>query len=346
MNSASTSPTRRPTLARRIARTLLLLVMLLVVLGAAAVGAAAWRESGSRTVLAPSTGRFVQAGDVELFIQEAGPAAGDVVVLIHGTGAWSEIWRTTMERLAAGGFRAVAVDMPPFGFSERPASADYTTAVQGERIVALLQALDARRVTLVGHSFGARATVEAAMRAPDRLRGLVLVDAALGLHDASGATLAEPDDTGPGIVSAVLGVGPVRRPLVAGALTNPMMTRTLLRQLISRKDSATTARVTMLQRPLALSGSTTALGRWLQWFVRPDRPPLSGSAASYSSIAVPTLVVWGAADSLTPLPQGLAISRLLPNSRLQVLDGTGHIPAIEDPAAFNEALLGFLRGNR
>jgi pimeloyl-ACP methyl ester carboxylesterase len=46
------------------------------------------------------------------------------------------------------------------------------------------------------------------------------------------------------------------------------------------------------------------------------------------------------------LPQGRAIAQLLPNARLQVLDGTGHIPAIEDPTGFNDALLAFLRANR
>lgn len=56
------------------------------------------------------------------------------------------------------------------------------------------------------------------------------------------------------------------------------------------------------------------------------------------------LVIWGETDTLTPLPQGRAIAALLPNATLQVLPDTGHIPAIENPTGFDEALLEFLNG--
>ena len=79
-------------------------------------------ESETREEAAPSTGRFVQAGDVELYIQEMGPADGPAILFIHGTAAWSEFWRETMTQLADAGFHCVAIDIPPFGFSQRPAS--------------------------------------------------------------------------------------------------------------------------------------------------------------------------------------------------------------------------------
>lgn len=249
-----------------------------------------------------------------------------------------------MNRLAGAGYRAIAVDMPPFGFSERPESGDYTTATQGQRVAAFVEALNVRRITLVGHSFGSRATVEAAMRAPNRLRSLGLVDAALGLHDADGAPLAS--NGGGGIAATVFDIGVIRRPIVAGVITNPLFSRTLLRQLISRKEAATPERVATFQRPLALEGATTAMGKWLQWFLRADMPERSGRLESYRAFQVPTLVLWGQTDSLTPLPQGRSLAALLPNARLEVLPGIGHIPAIEDPAAFNRALLGFLAEKR
>jgi pimeloyl-ACP methyl ester carboxylesterase len=328
-------------------RGLLVFIVVAVVLAAAvAVGAAALRETGERQALAPRTGRFVRAHDVELFIQETGPPDGPLVLFTHGTGAWSEIWRATLDRLAAEGFRAVAVDLPPFGFSERPRTGDYTTATQGRRLAALLDALGAREITLVGHSFGSRAAVEAALLEPQRLKSLVLVDAALGLYDASGGPVPEAAPADPGVLSAVLGFAPISRPLVASTLTNPLLSRTLLELLISRKEAATPALVTTLQRPLELSGSTAALGRWLQWFVQPDMPELSGRIASYAALKMPVLILWGATDSLTPLPQGRALAAELPTSKLVVLADTGHIPAIENPAEFNDALLVFLAAGR
>jgi hypothetical protein len=98
------------------------------------------RESGERTQLAPNTGRFVKAGDLEIFIQEAGPVDGPPVLMVHGTGAWSAIWRETMDALAAKGYRAIAIDVPPFGYSERPLTPQYGDGPQAARIVGVLDA--------------------------------------------------------------------------------------------------------------------------------------------------------------------------------------------------------------
>jgi len=99
-----------------LSRVVLTLVLLAVAAVSVAVAAAAWRESSPRTALALPSGRFVHAHDLDLYIQEVGPESGPIVLLVHGTSAWSEIWRSTLERLAAAGYRAVAVDMPPFGY--------------------------------------------------------------------------------------------------------------------------------------------------------------------------------------------------------------------------------------
>src|SRR5437868_4796453 len=104
-------------------------------------GAAALRESQTPASAAPQTGRFVRAADIDMFVQEAGPPDGIPVVLIHGTGAWSEIWRETMNALAAAGFHAVALDMPPFGFSQRPPKASYGDDAQARRILGALDSL-------------------------------------------------------------------------------------------------------------------------------------------------------------------------------------------------------------
>ena len=63
-------------------------------------GAAALRESQTPASAAPQTGRFVRAADIDMFVQEAGPPDGIPVVLIHGTGAWSEIWRAALSTRA------------------------------------------------------------------------------------------------------------------------------------------------------------------------------------------------------------------------------------------------------
>src|SRR5262249_10143932 len=74
---------------------------------------------------APASGPFVRAAGVDLFIQELGPKDAPVVLFVHGMGAWSELWRDTLVATAAAGSHAVALDLPPFGYSERPAPPAY-----------------------------------------------------------------------------------------------------------------------------------------------------------------------------------------------------------------------------
>lgn len=134
------------------------------------------RETKTRHEAAPSTGKFVQAGDVELFIQEMGPSDGQAILFIHGTAAWSGLWRETMTQLAEAGYLCIAIDIPPFGFSETPASPSYGNADQAKRIVALMDALKIEHAILFGHSFGGGATLETALIIPNRTDALILED--------------------------------------------------------------------------------------------------------------------------------------------------------------------------
>jgi pimeloyl-ACP methyl ester carboxylesterase len=318
---------------------LAVLLLLALALGGFRV-AAARREASTRADAAPKGGRFVRAADVELFVQEEGPASGDPVVLIHGTGAWSEIWRGTMHRLAGRGYRAIALDMPPFGFSARPALADYGDEAQGRRILGALDALGIQRATLVGHSFGGRPTMQATFMAPDRVHTLVLVDAALDLRRTAG-----PHES-PAAVRALLGTAPLRDAIVATTLTNPMMTGRLLSMLVSNRAAVTPERLDMLRRPFVVSGTTARFGEWLLPFATTSESSMATDRTRYAGLRMPVLVLWGERDSLTPVAQGRDIAELIPAARWIALPTAGHIPAIEDPDGFDAALITFLDSTR
>jgi|SRR5882672_698553 len=290
------------------------------------------RETASRVDAAPTNGQFITAADVGIYVQEAGPPGGVPVVLIHGLGAWSETWRPTIDALAMAGYRVIALDLPPFGFSFRPASGDYSTEAQARRIVALLDALKLDSVVLIGHSFGARATVEAALSAPQRVRTLVLVCAALGLQDPPGA------DAG-AFAHVVLGTAPVRNAVVATLATNPWLTGTFLRAFTSRHDAITSQRIEIYQRPLQVVATTEAFGRWGAQFVLSDEQPASRQPLLYRKLVLPALVIWGESDTVTPLPQARHLVGLLPDATLLTMPGIGHIPQLEDERAFNALLV-------
>lgn len=308
-------------------------ILLVLLLLAAAMVVTFWvaasvRETGLRGELAPSTGHLVPTSSGHVFVQEKGPANGIPVVLFHGTAAWSELWRHTIDALAAAGFRVVALDLPPFGFSDRPGN--YTRRDQAARVNDVLDQLEAAPAIIVGHSFGAGAATELAMRYPDRARALVLVDAALGLT-------SPPSDA-----PMLLRPQGIREILVSLTITNPLATKMLLQSLIEKKERALPEYVEILQRPIVLRDSTPDIAGWLFYFAGDDRTAESADRTAYSRLKIPVAILWGAKDSITPLEQAGDLQKLLPQTTLTLLPGLGHIPQIEDPEAFNAALLNAL----
>lgn len=334
------SPTDLTTvrLIAHLRRALLAVILLAIALPTVALTgfrlAAARHETSSIAEAAPGTGHLVRAGDVRVFVQEAGPSLGAPVLLVHGTGAWSEIWRRTLDTLGAAGYHAVAIDLPPFGYSERPTSADYGDVAQARRILGVMDSLGLQRVTLVAHSFGARPAMQPYFTDGARIAQLVLVDAALGL-DTTTVRAAWP-------VRAVLAAPPLRSALVSATLTNRMMTGRLMRGLVADKNSVTDERIAMLQRPFVREGTTVSFGEWLRPFVVTDERSLARERDRYRAVRAPTLVLWGDADSITPLAQGREIAGLIPGADWVVLRGVGHIPAIEATDQFDVELLRWL----
>ncbi|MBX9651219.1 MAG: alpha/beta hydrolase [Xanthobacteraceae bacterium] len=314
------------TFLRWSARGLLALLLLIVLVIVAFRLAASIRETRTRAELAPPTGHLVPTRSGSVFVQEKGPIDGIPVVLFHGTAAWSELWRHTSDAAAAAGYHVIALDLPPFGFSDRPGG--YTRADQAARINDVLGALKAAPAIIVGHSFGAGAATELAMRYPERARGLVLVDAALGLT-------AAPSD-------APWAIQPkwIREILVSLTITNPAATKTLLEMLIAKKERALPEFVAILQRPIAQRDSTSDIADWLYYFLGADRAAVSADRSAYARLKTPVAILWGDKDSITPVEQALDLRTLLPPpTSLNLLPGLGHIPQIEDPDAFNDALL-------
>ena len=329
---------RPVTWARRLLKIVASLVITVILVLAAFRFAASLREDRTSREAAPITGRFVKAGDVEIYLQEAGSAAGAPVVFIHGTGAWSETWRDSMTALAAAGFRTVAIDLPPFGFSGKPANRSYSLDAQAKRIVGVLDALDVSQAILVGHSFGGGPTVEAALMGTDRIKSLVLVDAALGLEARSrdAATMQR----------MLLGLTPLRNAVTTATITNPMFTRTFLRMFLFKKDAATDSRVAIYQRPFVVNGSTAAVSAWLPSFLSSTQVARSLDPQSYANLTMPVSLIWGAQDTVTPLSQAEHLKSIIPHAELSVLDDIGHIPQVEDPARFNQALLNFVNKHK
>lgn len=296
------------------------------------------RETKTREEAAPPTGQFVQAGDVELFIQEIGPVDGQPILFIHGTAAWSELWRETMTALAKAGYRCIAIDIPPFGFSERPPTASYGNADQAKRIVDLMDALGIEHAILLGHSFGGGATMETALIIPHRIDALVLLD-------VGGLNLnleAPPTTQSPSAAQLFLGTPVLRNPVLAATATNPLFTKTLISAMVLDPADVTEEKIRILQEPLVLQDSTNTLGDWLQEVLGPQEISLTSDPANYQRLTMPALILWGDSDTVIPLREGEYLLSILPHAKLVMMEGVNHIPHIEDNEKFIEMVLGFL----
>jgi pimeloyl-ACP methyl ester carboxylesterase len=317
-------------------RGLLGLLALVLVYFGACVAYVQWREIETPSFGAPAAGRFVDAGGVAVYSQETnGKGKRGTVLLVHGTGAWSGTWFSLLPALERAGYRVVAIDLPPFGYSDKSTSLDFSRTAQAERIRAVLDARGIARAIVVGHSFGGGPALEFALRHPERTQRLVLVDAAIGLDSPP------PDPASP--ACRVLGNAPARRVLLAGTASNPLLAGPLLKSFVARKDAVTPARLAEFAKPQSVEGFSAALGAWANAFACHAETGLSMQPEAIAHLRPPLALLWGAQDSVTPLPQGRRLQALVPGSSLRELPGVGHIPHIEDPPAFEQALLEALR---
>lgn len=120
-----------------------------------------------------TTTHTTTSGSCEIHFLRAGEANGAAVVLLHGMKFQASTWQElgTLERIAAAGFQAIAVDMPGFGLS--PACA----AEQGKVLETFVQELGQQKIILVGPSMGGRIALEFTLNQPDMVSALVLIGA-------------------------------------------------------------------------------------------------------------------------------------------------------------------------
>jgi pimeloyl-ACP methyl ester carboxylesterase len=295
-------------------------------------------EVASEQVAAPPGGQWVDAGDVEMFVQEWGMEHDPTIVLTHGTGAWSGTWFGVPSFLASRGWHVVAVDLPPFGFTRAKAAAtplDYRRAAQARRLLRAVHAISRQPVVVMGHSFGAGPALEAAMQEPASVRELVLVDPALGMG-ANG----EMPACRPGHLGWPMDSRAARTVLVRSSATVPALTGTLLGRFVHRKEVITSDKLALYRRPFSRRNFSAQLGDWAATFASEDclgsRSTDATALASWASQAKLALI-WGAEDTVTPPVQGVALGRLT-GVAPTFIAGVGHIPHIEDPARFAKAL--------
>lgn len=284
----------------------------------------------------PAASRLLPTSAGEVYLELRGPEGGRPMVLIHGFGASLHSWRKVAPGLADAGFRVIALDLPGFGYSERPAAAAaYTPEAQAALVAEVLDllagvpgsgpgaGLGKGTVDVVGHSFGGGVALALAATSPERVRSLTLVDSTLPTH--SRARRADL---------------PFYRPLVYLLIRTVGLRRAFVRAALERSfhdDSLVTRELVDAYRDRLLLRGPAGAYRSLTAPI-----PRSRLAIDLVELSRPTLVVWGEEDALIPVAAGRRAAERLPDARFVALPACGHIPMEECPEAWLEAVLGWL----
>jgi 3-oxoadipate enol-lactonase len=259
--------------------------------------------------------RAIELDGVTLACEERGGEADDAVVFVHGLGGSCHSWWAQLAACEARGHRAVAYDQRGAGRSTKPPG-PYSVELWAEDLEGLLDGLGVDRATLVGHSVGCMVVEHAAVRLRDRVRGAVMVGAALRWRPEAAPVFEERvrlARTGhmDEIAAAVAQTGLSE----AFRAANPALCG-LFRELIAGNDP----------RAYADSSAATAVAE----MVDPQR------------VACPTLAACGELDPVTPPAFAEAIAAAIPDGETAVVDGAAHWCQIESPAAVSDLVLRFL----
>jgi pimeloyl-ACP methyl ester carboxylesterase len=247
---------------------------------------------------------------------------GPALLLIHGIGDSSRAWLDVLPMLARKHL-VIAPDLLGHGESDKP-RADYSVAAYANAMRDLLTVLGVDRVTLVGHSLGGGVAMQFAYQFPERTERLVLVasgGAGRGVSPLLRACTLPFAQFGLGglrLPPARLGVSAAIR-LLRTADANVGIDADDLRRVVER---------------LPDRQARAAFIRTLRSVVDWRGQVVSGLDRSYLTRGMPTLLVWGARDSVVPLGHAKRAHAAMPGSRLEVYPQAGHFPFRTDPHRF------------
>lgn len=280
------------------------------------------------TALAQGPGRLrirhVQTAVGAVSTTEAG--TGEPVLLVHGLGATKASFLPTIEALA-GSHRAIAVDLPGFGDSDKPLWAAYDARFFARAMAALLDALELDSAHVVGNSMGGRVALELGLSHPERVDRLVML--------APSLAWLKPRPWAPylRLIPTQLGVLQLApRPLV----------EMIVKQVVPGSDKEWTAAGIdeFLRSYLTPLGRAAFYAAARNIYLEEPRGR-DGLWTRLHELQRDALFVWGRKDNIVPIAFARHVRNELPGAHHLELD-CGHVPQLERPRQTHEAMARFL----
>jgi pimeloyl-ACP methyl ester carboxylesterase len=281
-------------------------------------------------------GAMVQVRDTPSTSPNAEPA-----LYVHGLGGSSQNY-TDLAGLLAGRFDGHALDLPGFGYSDP--TRRYSLPAFADTVIAYLEQDGRGPVHLVGNSLGGSIAVRVAGLRPDLVRTLTLISPAMPFLD--------PRRTAQGPVLPLLAL-PLADRLIAWGMARMTVER-MAEQVLSvnfgdkakvlpqRRAEAIEEiklRYTVAHYPRVYLATMRGL---VSSFVRAYLPGPNSQWRIAARIQAPTLVIGGLSDRLVDPRVPAQVAKVIPDSRLLILPGVGHVPQMEVPRVVAQAIVGML----
>ncbi len=249
----------------------------------------------------------------------AGKTAGTPVVFVHGFPFSLEMWRGQIDAVSAEGFRALAYDIRGHGMSD-VGDGQYTIESHVDDLFALLDHLKIGKAAIVGLSMGGYIALRAMEREQGRFSAAVLCD-----------TKSEADND----------EGKIRRAASARAVKIDGSTAYaavyVKSMFTSETFSANPGIVERVQQVIAHTPPLSIAGTIIALAARTD------TTGSLGAIAIPTMILVGEKDTVTPLLSSQSMQSRIRGAELHIVPGAAHLSNLENPSFFNDKLVKFLK---
>jgi pimeloyl-ACP methyl ester carboxylesterase len=254
-------------------------------------------------------------GDRVAYLDEG---RGEVILLLHGMAGSSQTWRSVLRPLSRT-YRVVAPDLIGHGNSAKPRS-DYSLGAFAVFLRDLLDELGVAQATIVGHSLGGGVAMQFVYQHPDYCQRLILIGSG-GLGPDVGWTLRLLSAPGAELILPIIAPPPV---VTVGERVRSWFTQ---RGIASPRG----AEMWSAYRSLADADTRQAFLRTLRSVIDYRGQAVSALNRLHVRADMPTMAIWGDADTVIPVDHAYAARESRPDVRLEVLPGVGHGPQVEGP---------------
>ena len=267
--------------------------------------------------------QFIEVNEMQVHYRDEGD--GFPIVLVHGTAASLHTWDAWTHELKKTN-RVIRMDLPAFGITGPNKNADYSLEAYTTFLHSFLEKLQLKKFHIAGNSLGGNIAWNYTADYPENVEKLILVDAS-GL----------PTNKQPPAIFKM-----AKTPLLKTLflyVTPKILIKKNIEEVYADDSKITDALVDRYHKMALRIGNRKA-------FI--DRAKTDFGLDSIvninklKSIQTPTLLIWGAQDLWIPLGNGIRMDRILVNSKLEVLENSGHVPMEENPNESLKILKNFL----